>query len=837
MDRNLRIRMVLEAGNKVSGPLRDIVGGSNKAAEALKATRDRLREINATQNDIAGFRALKAGLRSGGAELDAARAKVSRLAGEIARTEKPTRGMTREFNAAKKVAAQLGAAHDEQRQKLDATRSKLAEAGISTRHLVAAEQALRAEVKHANAEISEQGKRITEISARMRRFHGARGAFNASQNNSAKMAIAGGSAVGAGIAAVSPLRAVAREAIDFESAMADVRKTVDGMDDAAEFNKMSGAILDLSTRLPMAADGIAAIVAAGGQIKVPRAELLQFAEDATKMGIAFDISGDQAGETMAKWRAAFGVGRDGALKLANQVNLVGNNGANTLNVADIVTRIGPLGAVAGAASGEIAAMGATLDAVGVQSEIAATGIKNTMLALTKGASATKDQRAAFKELGLDAEAVSKSMQKNASATIVDVMQRIRGVRKDRQAGLLTDLFGSESVSAIAPMVGQLDKLRGFLALVNDQQQVNGSMEAEYASRSKTTANAIKLAENNLAALKITMGTELLPTITATAQGLGSAIRSFRAFASENPVLAGLLMKVVAAFGALMIAAGSFLFIGAGVKAAFAPFQFAATMMGTTVGASALRLGKALLVPLRVLPALGRGALTLATTVGRAGLMLLTNPMVLALVALTAAVALAGYLIWKHSDKIKAAFASAGAFLSGLASRFTTFGANIIQGLVNGITGRLAQLKNTVVNAASSAATWFKKKLGIHSPSRVFLGFGGFMMEGLSNGIAAGERAPVRRIDSLARRLTGAMALGTIAPAMAAASASPGRMAGSRASAASTASRSIEIHIHQQPGQSATDLARAVADELDRRERETAARGRSSYGDTPDWETA
>ena len=91
-----------------------------------------------------------------------------------------------------------------------------------------------------------------------------------------------------------------RRAMEFESAMADVRKVVE-FDSKEDFNKMSKAVLELSTRIPMAQNGLAQIVAAGGQSGIEKDRLLDFAEAAAKMGIAFDISADQAGEMMKPW--------------------------------------------------------------------------------------------------------------------------------------------------------------------------------------------------------------------------------------------------------------------------------------------------------------------------------------------------------------------------------------------------------------------------------------------------------------------------------------------------------------------------------------------------------
>lgn len=59
----------------------------------------------------------------------------------------------------------------------------------------------------------------------------------------------------------------------------------------------------------------------------------------------------------------------------------------------------------------------------------------------------------------------------------------------------------------------------------------------------------------------------------------------------------------------------------------------------------------------------------------------------------------------------------------LPGQFTEFGGHLIDGLVNGIKNKWESLKSTVTEMGDSVGGWFKEKLGIHSPSRVFMGFG------------------------------------------------------------------------------------------------------------------
>jgi TP901 family phage tail tape measure protein len=283
------------------------------------------------------------------------------------------------------------------------------------------------------------------------------------------------SAIAAGTATAAPLVVATKQAMTLETAMADVRKVVDFPTPKA-FAQMSDDILEMSTRIPMSAEGIAQIVAAAGRANVPRKELLGFAEDAAKMGVAFDSTAEEAGATMAKWRTAFALPQSGVVALADQINALTNSfGGDVGAVTEMVTRIGPLGKVGGLAASQIAAMSQVLSSVGVESEVGATGIKNMMLALTKGSSATKSQGEAFRALGLDAGQVAKDMQRDAGGTILDVMKRLQALPKAAQAGALNDLFGSESIGAIAPMLTSLDQLQANFALVGDKSQYAGSM--------------------------------------------------------------------------------------------------------------------------------------------------------------------------------------------------------------------------------------------------------------------------------------------------------------------------------------------------------------------------
>ncbi|VVP78486.1 phage tail tape measure protein [Pseudomonas fluorescens] len=388
-----------------------------------------------------------------------------------------------------------------------------------------------------------------------------------------------------GGALAAPFIAGAAAAIQYESAMADVKKVVN-FDTPAQFKQMGEDIGRMSDRLPMAANDIAKIVAAGGQSGIAREELLGFAEAAVKMGIAFDQTADQSGDMMAKWRTSFKLTQGGVETLADKINYLGNTGpANTKQISDIVTRIGPLGEIAGLASGQIAALGATMAGVGVEQDVAATGIKNFMLAMTKGSAATKDQALAFKALRLDAKTVAKSMQTDAQGAVLGILDRIKMVDKDKQAGLLSELFGTESITAIAPLLTNLDLLKGNLQKVGDAQKYAGSMDKEYASRAATTANNLQLLRNAAASVARAVGTALLPGINAVVDSLRPMISQAAELIQANPQLVRGIAIAAAAFTALRVAV-----FAATVATRLLGVAFAATPVGIIAVAIAAAAG-------------------------------------------------------------------------------------------------------------------------------------------------------------------------------------------------------------------------------------------------------
>lgn len=462
-----------------------------------------------------------------------------------------------------------------------------------------------------------------------------------------------------------------QKAIEFESAMADVKKVVN-FDTPIQFKEMNKDILELSKNIPMTAQGLAQIVAAGGQSGIAREDLISFAESAAKMGVAFDITADEAGEMMAKWRTAFQMNQTQVVELADKINYLGNNtAASAPKISDVVRRIGPLGSIGGIASGEIAALGASMVGAGTEADVAATGIKNLMLGMVVGNQATKTQTEMFDKLGFSTTELAKRMQVDAKGAILDVLGAIQKLPKDEQATTLMGIFGKESAEAIGPLLSNLDNLKRNFDLVANSANYAGSMEAEFAARADTTANSIELMKNRMDAAQITIGNNLIPVITPLIENLANVASTIGSLAQEFPTLTTAVGSVGLGFVALGAIGNASMWIWNGLKVSFygvklAITQYSIASKAATVATTGFNIAARIIgftfrttgTAIRQYTSISKSAIILtkgwSIAQGALNIAFSANPIGAFILAATTLVGI-GYLIYQNWDTVKQFF--------------------------------------------------------------------------------------------------------------------------------------------------------------------------------------
>ncbi len=632
-------------------------------------------------------------------------------------------------------------------------------------------------------------------------------------------------------------------AINFEAALADVSKVID-------FKSKNGIRLlgdDIqklvtSGGLAMTAEGVAAIVAAVGQAglineNLPDAEktrqLLDFAEAAGKMGVAFGIPAEQAGQSMAKWRDQMGLSQDEAERLGDAVNHLSNKiGANAPGMVDVIARTGALAQAAGLSAEEIAALTAVFVKAAPSPEIAATAMKNFTGALVAGESMTKAQMVIMDRLGIQSTDLAKRMGTDAKGAILDVMTALSRLPAYEQTAALSQLFGEESVSAIAPLLTNIEGLGKSFALTSDQTVYAGSMLEEYNRISATTKANLQVTQNWVTRLAETIGTNLLPMLNEMLASATPYIEMIVNWAAANPELIQTLGWIAAGLFAMRVSL-------LGLRFLAQPLIMAFWLLNGALGAGAWLLGAA-----------GQAAVWLGRAFMLAGRLLLANP----IIAVITAIAGLAYVIYQNWDGIVGYFtdkidrirtAFEGGLLNGvlrLISEFNPFKLMVdgVVALVEYLTGIdlsavgikwMTSLWEGMKSVMGNMTAWVAEKLDALTPSWMRASYGAAGADAGTNGSSTtgedfdfgggveGGRAtggPVRRGQTYNVGENGVEKFtadrdGWIIPNR--------HVAGAARGGGGTSINLGGITINAAPGMSPQMIARAVSDEIERRARD------------------
>ena len=605
-------------------------------------------------------------------------------------------------------------------------------------------------------------------------------------------------------------------AVEFESAMADVKKVVD-FDTPKQFKEMEQDILRLTRTIPMAGTELAKITASGGQLGVARKDLPKFTETIAKMSVAFDMAADQAGDSMAKLANVYQIPIDQIGKLGDAVNHLSNS--SPAKAGDIINTLGRVGGVAkqfGLTEIQTTSLSNAFISLGKTPEIAGTAINGMLTKLMTADKQGAKFQQALKNMGMESKDLKKAIKENGEQALMDFLKQVGKLPKENQMGALVDLFGLEYADDVAVLVSGLETYKKSIDELKKTSKDGkpafiGSMDKEFAARSATTANNWQIFKNSLTEIGITAGSVLLPALNQLMTTIRPIINSFADWASKNPEVVSALVHLAAGFAALKVGGLMFRFVGNELSGFMVSFRLAKALLGVDWLATVIRFKSGIGALARIFGVVKTAATLLGSGLMSLGRFLLMSPIGIALALL----GVAAYMLYKNWDGVvggaKALWQDLSNFISGvvnsiasffgtcweriktffnsgignisaqiinwsplglfyqsfasvmswfgvqLPSSFTQFGTNIIQGLWNGLKSKFEAVKAWFAEKAASLKQTFAGVMGIHSPSRVFRRFGGWMMEGLQIGLDKGAASPVASVANTAGRLKSSFA--------------------------------------------------------------------------------
>lgn len=889
MANDLRLQVLLNAIDRVTAPLRSIQRQSGEAAQALKAARDRLKGLNDSQKQINGFRELKQGLSSTRTELQAAQQRTQELGRALSQTQNPTRAMKRDFERARTALQRLKDQETAQTRQLQTMRQSLQAAGISTRNLGQHSTQLRADMARANAEIAEQQRRLQELTRRQRASAQASERLSRSQQTAGRLAMSGAAGLGVGYAASRPVVAAIKAFAPNEDSATQLKVSM--MDDTGkvsdDFQKITDLATKLGDRLPgTTADFQEMMTMLRRQGLSAQSILGGTGEAAAYLGVQLKMPATAAAEFAAKMQDATRTSEKDMMGLMDTIQRGFYAGVDPGNMLQGFSKIGPVMDVIKKsgidAAKELAPLLIMMDQASMEGGSAGNAFRKIFQAgLNQDKVNKANTIAAGANKGVSLKFTDDQGNFAGLENLYAQIEKLKVLNDTDRTAVIGKLFGDDA-ETMAVLNTMMNKgLTGYQE-VQQKLQTQADLRTRVNEQLGTLTNVMEAAEGSFTNAMAEFGAAVAPDLKELITTLGEMANSVGAWARENPKLAGGLVKVIGGVSALAVVFGGLTLAMASILGPFAMLRYGMTMFGLQGGGITKMLGR--LFPTltglarNVLPMFAQGIRLLATTLGGALLTALrtvgvalwglaANPIVLVIAAVVAALAAGAYLIYTNWDAVKNYFANAwteikagfsggiGGIINTLAnfspigliyqafagvlsylgvdlpSRFTEFGNMIVNGLVNGLMAGLGSVKTAISSIGDASIGWFKEKLGIHSPSRVFAEMGGFTMAGLTKGLEGGQKGPLNALSSMGKQLTaaGTLALSATAmPALAVDDRPP--ISSSPAAAVYDSHDTYEFTITAAPGMDLQGMEKTLRAMLNKIENEKKARQRSKLSD-------
>ena len=455
------------------------------------------------------------------------------------------------------------------------------------------------------------------------------------------------------VATAAAVVAPVKLAIDYESNWADLKKVANFAKDDDE-KRIKQDIFSVSERTGLGPNEVTKIAAAAAEAGVANGadgnldpeKMKRFLNDAAEMSVAYGITAEEAGERLATYQSRMELTAEQTRGMGDAMNYVASKmNATAADTSSVVARMGAVGKTAGLSEKSIVGLAAALVSTSENKETAGTAMKNFLLTLSQGNAMTKAQKETMKQLGFrNVGAIAEGMKKGgkeAENTLLTVLGAIKKMPEAEQAGIAKELFGTESLASLAPLINNPNKLREIFALANSEE-ATGSQLAEFKTRSETTQGALDRLAASGQILAITIGSVLLPPLASAAEHVTSVIKPVRALAEAFPgVTRGVMFVGIALVGLKVSAlAGGYAAtilsdgwqIAKGIFAVLRPSVIAATVAQKAHAAVALASAAktrvftaALVVQKGVSAALAGGTALLTGAVRLLGLAFASNP--------------------------------------------------------------------------------------------------------------------------------------------------------------------------------------------------------------------
>lgn len=361
-----------------------------------------------------------------------------------------------------------------------------------------------------------------------------------------------------------------KAAVDYESAFAGVRKTVDASE--AGYRKLSDGIRQMAKELPTSAAEIAHVAETAGQLGIKQNDILGFTRTMIDMGESTNLSADEAATAIAKIGNILGLTSADYSRFGSSVVALGNNFATTeKDVVEMTNRLAASGKLAGLTAPEILGLATAMSSVGIEAEAGGTAMSQTLTQIGAAVDAGGDKLNKLAEIaGMSAEQFASKWKEKPIEAVEAFIKGLGNLGEEGEnASSVLDELGMSGIrqSNMLKSLGLAsDKVSGAVKMSTEAWKENSALSEEAAKRYETTQSKLQILKNKATDVAIELGGPLAEALTDAMEAGEPLIRSIADLAKKFSSLDKEQQQQIIKWGLIAAAAGPALSIfGKGIS--------------------------------------------------------------------------------------------------------------------------------------------------------------------------------------------------------------------------------------------------------------------------------
>lgn len=294
--------------------------------------------------------------------------------------------------------------------------------------------------------------------------------------------------------------------IDFESAFAGVKKTVNASDE--ELSQFRQEIRDMAKEIPQSASSIAEVAEAAGQLGIKNENLMSFTRVMSDLGVATNMSATEAATSLARLANITQMPQENFGRLGSTIVALGNNLATTESeITEMGLRLAGAGKQVGMGEAKILGLSAAISSVGIEADAGGSAVSTVMTKMQLAVENGGDSLQQFADVaGMSAEQFQQAFKEDASQALVAFITGL-GTMDARGKSAIATLSDMEITEirqrdALLRLSGAGDLLSESLGIATQAWDENNALTKEAGQRYETLESRLQILKNNVSDLGI-----------------------------------------------------------------------------------------------------------------------------------------------------------------------------------------------------------------------------------------------------------------------------------------------------------------------------------------------